>query len=209
MDTDVDKQGNSKSFYVAPREQTVVWQSDLSGTVTVIAGEPYRSPTGASGSIPSSSRPQAAGTVLSHDEFAAGQMGIRFATPPPLSSQEMAEYLVKTAGITDASDPIQVLDSINSLLSEWTLTPVQEASALEILAKMRGIEELGAVSDRLGRPGIAFRATSPTDRHYADIFVLGRQSGSILSIEKVYLGGIAELKLSVPAVVLYTAWKME
>jgi hypothetical protein len=134
-------------------------------------------------------------------------MGIRFVESPPFSSQEMAAYLANAAGIADMTDPVQVLDSITSLLSEWTLTPMQEAAILKTLSGTNGLEQLGTVSDRLGRPGIAFRAASPTDTHYVDVLVLSRQTGSILSIEKVYLGGVAELKLSAPAVVAYTAWK--
>jgi hypothetical protein len=205
LQTEVDAQGTSASV-ITPQEQELVWDEDLSGTITLTAGQSYLPTDGSPTATPGTSAP-APGTVLSDDVFPAGQMPVLFQTTPPSSAAEMKQYLATTIGIEISSDAVAYLRAIRILMSEWTLSPGQHAAILSTLVDLDGLEMAGGVTDRLGRPGIAFRATSPTSPQFENLFIISRETGSILALETIYLGGLPELVLPTPSVIDYTAWK--
>lgn len=205
LQTEIDTQGRSASI-ITPQEQELVWNEDLSGTITLTAGRSYLSTEGLP-SAPSDTSAPAAGTVLSREVFPAGQMPVLFQSPPPSSPAEMKQYLATTTGIEVDSDAVAYLRAVRILMSEWTLSPTQQAAILSTLVDLDGIELAGGVTDRLGRAGIAFRVSSPDSPQFENLFIISRDTGSILALETIYLGGLPELALPTPSVIDYTAWK--
>ena len=204
LDTELDADGNGKSF-VAPQEITTAWNEDLSGEVTIVAGRPYN-PSG--DLVERGSAIAAEGAVLSQQSYAPGEMGIMFPEPPPTDNVQMREYLTSAMGSPVDNDPVLALDAATLLLNEWTLGNQQQAALLEVLSETPGFEPMGHVTDRVGRPGLAFSAASTSNANFSAVLVIGTAAGSILSIEKIYEGGIAEYShLKPPAVTSYVAWK--
>lgn len=205
LQTQVDDQHTSRSV-ITPQIQEVVWNDDLSGTVTLTAGEPYspRDPAGA----PPGELPSAPGTVLSHDEFSAGQMPVLFSEPPPTTTEQLRPYLATAAALSpDTADAVDYLGAVRALLSEWTLGPAGHAALLRILADTGGLAVAGDVTDRLGRPGTALRAISPDSPHFEYLIVISRGTGKIIALEIVYIGGLPDFAVPAPSVIDYTAWR--
>ena len=205
LQTEIDTQGRSTSV-ITPQEQELVWNEDLSGRIILTAGRSYR-PTDGLPSAASSAAAPAPGTVLSSEVFPAGQMPVLFQSLPPSSSVEMKQYLATTIGIDSDSDGVAYLRAVRILMSEWTLSPIQQAAILSTLVDLDGLEIAGEVTDRLGRAGIAFRVASPESPQFENLLIISRDTGTILALETIYLGGLPELALPTPSVIDYTAWK--
>jgi len=202
VNTDFDADGSTFS-YVSPQEVTTTWRADLSGEITVVTGTPYLP----EGSIAPDTEPTAAGALVREESFGAGEMGIVFAAEPPTDAASMSAYLTEYGGVMDPKDPAQVLEAVGQLLSEWTLSGAEHSALLESLAEVPGFESIGSVTDRLGRAGLGFSAQSPADPRFQSILVLDATTGEILSMEKVYLGGVPEFSFDPPTVTSYIAWK--
>ncbi len=205
LQTEVDSEGDSASV-IAPQEQELAWNDDLSGTITLTAGRAYL-PTEGLPSAPNDASVPVAGTVLSSETFPAGHMPVLFQAAPPSTAAEMKQYLAATTGVALDADAISYLHAVRILMSEWTLSPSDQASVLSALADLDGIEIAGEVTDRLGRAGVALRVTSPESPHFENLLILSSETGSILALETIYLGGLPNLTLPTPSVVDYTAWK--
>jgi hypothetical protein len=201
LDTQVDEEGRGTSF-IAPQMVTTAWNEDLSGEVSIVAGQAYEPGrlTVASDALPE-------GSIISSEKYAAGEFGVMFPATPPDDAAGMGDYLNAAMG-APISDAITALDAVTLLLNEWTLDGAQEAALLEFLADIPGFEPLGHVTDRLDRPGIAFDAANSANKNFTAVLVVSSENGSILSVEKIYVGGIAEYAhLTPPAVTSYIAWK--
>ena len=201
LDTDFDKHEVPTS-YVSPQEQTTIWNSDLSGSLTIRAGRS----THYSDDVPASTTPPAQGTVLQADVFEAGDMGISNPAVPPTTSVEMLSYLQAATGKGADATSSDLLDSVTSLLSEWTLPSRSESAVLEALKSFGELKLAGSVTDRLGRNGYAFSAVD-SGQHFERLIVISTSTGRILSTEKIYIGGLKDLSIPSPSVVSYTAWK--
>lgn len=194
LQTDVDDQTGR----ISPQRHDVVWDVDLSGTVTVTAGETY--PTDGAEDV---SDP---GSVIQYDEYSAGEMPILFTAEPPSTVDEMSEYLALALG-APATDAASYLSAARVLLSEWTLSGEQHAALLDGLARLPRVQVAGDVVDRLGRPGVALRVTSSASQHFEYLAILSADTGKLIAIETIYLGGLDELRVSSPSVTDYIAWK--
>lgn len=183
---------------VSPQRQVIQWRPDLSGRITTTAGIAFIPQDGRSYPPPDGAAP-APGTVLGDDEFAAGEMPLLFSSEPPSTAAGMRRYL-KDSGLN-------YIDAVRGLLSEWRLGADQHAAVLQILSSLDDIEVVGEVTDRLGRPAIALRVSSMTSRNFEHLVLVSSESGRIIALERVYLGGLAELDLPTPSVVEYIAWR--
>ncbi|MGV8885519.1 MAG: hypothetical protein ACOH1T_08020 [Microbacteriaceae bacterium] len=200
-----DFEGSDASFsYVSPQTISLDWTAELSGHLLVVAGRPYR-PESARGEASGSAA--APGTVLQDETFAPGELGITFASPPPSDVETMRAYLRDSYGYADESDPSVVFDAVTGLLNEWTLSSREHAALLGVLSTLQDVESLGKVDDRLGRPGLAFSARSATSKSWESVLVISRELGTVIAVEKVYLGGVEGLNLTPPAVTSYVAWR--
>lgn len=204
LQTDVAADPTATVSYVSPQDITTTWNPDLSGRMLTVAGNPIATGDTSAGLPQDLPTP---GTVIQDDSFAQGEMGILYTRTPPTNADAMRAYLAEGAGITDETDPVQMVDAAQLLLAEWTLGRAAQRALLDVLSTLTA-QPMGAVTDRLGRGGVGFVMASSTDKRYEDILILAPQTGAVLGIEKVYLGGVPDYAaLTTPAVISYLAWK--
>ena len=202
VNTDVGADGAPIS-YVSPQDVTMAWNPDLSGRFLAVAAQP----------LIDADRAQAAdvptpGTVLDDSTFKAGEAGIAFQAPPPNTERSMLKYLVSGAGVTDDRDAVQVLDAATQLLNEWRLGSRAESALLKVLGDLDGITPLGSLTDRLHRNGVGFLTRSDSDQRFEAMFSIDIDTGALLTVERIYLGGVPEYaSVKAPSVVSYVAWK--
>lgn len=203
LQTDVD--GTSSVSAISPQRHELAWQEDLSGELTVTAGESYTVTDGSTSPVTDDTAPPAGSTLL-EEQYGAGEMPVLFTTPPPTDIDEMRSYLALATG-APANDSVGYILGARVLLNEWTLGPQHQAALLTILRESGDLEVLGDVTDRLGRPAIALRAASPDQPNFELLALLSRDSGALIGLEAVYLGGLPELGVDPPCVTEYIAWK--
>jgi hypothetical protein len=150
---------------------------------------------------------------LAEAEWPSGNVVTRLERPvatfpvePPHDLDALRDYLVTRGQVDDPDDPVQLLDAVEELLCSWSLSAEQHSAILALFSGMPGVSVVGVASDRLGRLGRAFAATSPTPGSFEARLVASDDGSSILSIETVYTGGIAELDVPAPAVMRSTSW---
>jgi hypothetical protein len=86
------------------------------------------------------------------------------------------------------SGPGWVFNGLHELLVESGISPSQQATVLEALSLLEGVEVSGAVEDQLGRPGVALGVESDyagLDTRYE--LIVDRRSGKILQFQEVLL----------------------
>ena len=205
LNVDVDFRDAPSSF-ISPEDVVMSWNADLSGMWIRKVGKSIATDTPPG---PNEALPPHVGTVLRSDQFAAGEMGILNPTTPPTTREGALRYLQIVAGDHNV-DPVDLVDAVQSVLNEWTLTSQQEAAMLSALKGLDGFTTWGGVTDRLGREGIAILARSKSNTHFESLLIISPSTGRVLSIETIYLGGINDLrKLPIPSVVNYTAWRTQ
>lgn len=203
---ELEEQGGVLSSpVVAPQRLLVQWRDDLSGRVTVTAGKAYVPDHGHSAPPPEDTAP-APGTILSDDTFPPGEMPVQYRGTPPSSASEMRVFL-QIGGAPPAGGGSGYLQAVQALLSEWTLSAPQQAAVLQVLASLNGVSVSGDTTDRLGRAAIALRFSGQEHPEFEYLILLGAESGRIIALERLYVGGLDELDLPVPSVMSYTAWR--
>ncbi|MDM4764402.1 CU044_5270 family protein [Galbitalea sp. SE-J8] len=191
--------------FIQPQDVRTEWRDDLSGSIVVVAGEAYPA-RGAHGFHDSA--PEPPGTVLSEESFLPGQYPLLFRSEPPTTAAEMRSYLLQASDVTgDEVSAADLYRAIQGLLTQRLPTPAQESSILEVLAEQPDITVAGDVTDRDGRPGIAFRASSTNGQVELEYLLVVSPDGQILSLETIYQGGDSAFALPVPAVLEYTIWR--
>ena len=196
---------NTAPAFITPEESVLTWDERLSGTLTVSAGRSY-SPTDPKFLKEAPGIPTP-GTILRKETFGPGEAPVLFQVSPMDDPTAMKAYLAKYSGIPDDADASAYLEAVRLLLSEWSLTPRQHASILRILQALGGMHLGGETTDRLGRPAIAIRVAPLQPDGYENLLLLSRDSGEMIALETIYVGGVLELALPVPTVASYVAWK--
>lgn len=89
----------------------------------------------------------------------------------------------------------------------WTtriVSPALQAAFLDVLAEQPGIDVLGAVTDRVGREGVAV-STNTGDRQL--VLVFDEHTGALLDHEQIALTPAAtDVPIALPSTVNYTVW---
>ncbi|MFC4603497.1 hypothetical protein [Rhodococcus kronopolitis] len=125
---------------------------------------------------------------------------IRLDVGSPPSSQLRNRLLDMGAGRTTPQWFAAFTDTWNSQI----VSPGLQSSLLRILADQNGIEVLGAVEDRVGRPGVAVSATTSDERL---VLVLDEATGALLDYEQIALtAAAASVPIPLPSTVSYTVW---
>ncbi|WP_328952622.1 hypothetical protein [Kitasatospora purpeofusca] len=123
----------------------------------------------------------------------------------PQDGQTLKDWLRRrTPGI---DGPLGVSQAVHDLLVERALNAGQRAAVLELIASLPGIEATGTVTDRAGRPGTAYSATSresglPT--RYT--FIIDPATGSVLAQEATLTETAGMLNVPIPSVTSYTVY---
>lgn len=111
---------------------------------------------------------------------------------PPKTVRGFADYLAKDNPDSRGS-AYWTMDSVETLLRDWTPGPAQTAAIDGLLAEKSGLRTLGPVKDRAGRQGQAYgvdfkgtvRRTIILDEHTGRI--LGTELSSIKTDPKMQL----------------------
>jgi hypothetical protein len=199
LDTKVGADGMPNSLIV-PQRYAVTWSPDLSGEIETTFGQAYKA-DGRPAPEPSPSSSEAVSTTT----FAPDEMGILFQDLPPTSPDDMAEYLASHTG-RDVTDSVQLAFAVAELQNEWQLGTNERIAVLQLLSRSTSTP-LGHVTDRLGREGYGFEVVSTTDKVWKAVFVVSADTGAVIDIEQIYLGGLPDLDVMPPAVTSYTAWE--
>jgi hypothetical protein len=198
---DISLTPDDLATFVQPREVVRTRASDLSGEIAVYAGEVRWGSTGPG------SEPPPPGTELERQTFAAGETPLLFTAPPPSDAAALAEYLTAHLGTNERTSTGELFRAVVDLRNEWTLDGGQTAAVLDLIRTLPDVTVAGRVTDRLGRSGIAVSTESRGSGAFRDLLVFDSASGTLLSAEVVYLGGLADLQLAAPTILDYTAWK--
>jgi hypothetical protein len=142
----------------------------------------------------------------SDQSFGPGQLGLQWplgslsSEPQPLKEQLAIGHPVENG-------PAERLMAIKDAYLEMPLPPSTRAAVLRYLAATPGLRIDGEVSDRLGRPGLAFSVDSdfsglPT-RYTA---ILDQASGRLLDFEEELTTRAGKLNVPVPSIIGYTVF---
>jgi hypothetical protein len=194
---------DTTEMFVQPEEVTSIRDADGAGTLTIRAGEPRWGPP------PPGQTVKTPGEVTRRSVYRAGEFPQLFPDAPPAapSADELNAYLhahLEFPTPTTAGDYFGV---IRDLRSEWRLSGPQNAAVIELLGSLPDVEVAGMVHDRLGREGIALVTATRYDGGFRDVLVLDPSTGALLTSEVEYLGGVDEVTLPYPTVLIYVAWK--
>lgn len=190
--------------FVQPQVVTSCWEPDLSGSFTIVAGDPY-APAGAEAVDTTRAKPP--GTVIVNDSYGPGEFPLVFRDEPPSDGAAMRTYLLEAVGMSGSTDAIDLLRAVQAFLSQRVPTAQQEAAILDALRDSDGLNVYGRVTDRLGREGIAFSAEGPGPVRLEHLLIVEPSSGEIIAAETIYHGGDPTIALPIPAVLEYLVWK--
>ena len=184
--------------YIVPEEHEIDYLPDGSVSITVRAGVPY-DPDGDPVADPS----PAPGTALWSLVQEPADVVLIF-EPAPTEVSQFDEFF-QTSGVVPSRTSGEYFSAIRLLLSEQALSREQEVALIGFLATLPDITVDGAVTDRLGREGVAFSTESRTPGEYRDTLVLSASAG-ILSYEVTYIGS-SRTDIQAPAIIEYIAWE--
>ncbi len=147
--------------------------------------------------------PVTIGEVVSDQTFAAGGYPRLFPGPVPHDPVAMRAYLAVGHPI-DAYGPGEMIVAVTDLAQERHLTGRDTATTLRTLAREPGIAELGTVSDRGGRSGLAFAADGDfTGLPTRFVLVIDPVTGRILASETWLTTSTGALGLTAPVATDY------
>lgn len=183
---------------VEPHRYEVMMAPDDGMDIRITAAEPFPGQE-QEGLVPP-------GTLISEEHVPAdATFAAQLPEPFPTNGAEVEEWLALFTGVPRLSAG-QTFTELQALLMYYPMTREQEAAILEHLAGLESIETMGTVTDRLGRPGIAFIARDKNPGEYEDILIVAPESGTILATETIYIGN-SRTDLTAPTVINYSAWK--
>lgn len=198
--SNVEVEADRTSYFVQPVEIIQSRNADWSGSITTLAGD-------VRWGTPSENNPsQKPGTAIDEMTFAAGEFPMIYSEPPPSDPVALRDYFL-AAGWDPNSTAGDWFNAIQQLATDWQLDGPQTAAVIEFLGELPDVRVAGAVTDRLGRAGIAIDTEGRLDGAFRDTLVFDSTSGKLLSAEAMYLGGIPDLKIPYPTVFSYVAWK--
>lgn len=195
--TEIDETGKISTSHTSPTITTTTFHADDSQTRHTVAGTPFpgQDPTGL----------QPPGTLLENSEVPPDQpTSAWLPSPLPTKGAALPEWIQATFG-SDPTDTEHSTANLLSIIPTTPITPAQEASVLEYLATQPDVTLLGEVTDRLGRPGLQFRAGTTTDDNYEQLLVVSTDTGQVIAAETVYTGQ-DRTDITAPAVTSYEAW---
>ncbi len=128
--------------------------------------------------------------------------------PEPLPTESAALAARLEAGHPVANGPAERLVAIADLYREQPVRPKLRAALLRYLAQTPTLSVSGSVSDRLGRPGIAFSVTSdysglPT----RSTLIVDPRTGTLLGSEETLTTSAGQLNVPIPSVIQYDAFR--
>jgi len=190
----------SVDVFVQPQEVERVWSDDLSGHIVMRAGAVTM------GVQPEGDSPFEPGDIIDDGKFGPGEYPVLFPEEPPSTASELRAYIAGVLGLTDSSTAGDWFKAVQDLRTDWPLTPAQNVATLELISALPGVTA-AAVTDRVGRHGIALQTETRGGGKFRDLLIFDTVTGLLNSAEDVYLGGLDDINLPPMTVLNYTAWK--
>ncbi|MFT4157575.1 MAG: hypothetical protein QM630_06565 [Microbacterium sp.] len=197
LNTSIDEDGTIVSSVVEPQWSETTFSADGSVHYRLVAAEPF--PGQSDDSLPEP------GAVLVDETFLPGDWDSPIEQGPPTDVAAVGDYLAAFSG-DDALSAGQTLREVTSIVSNYLLTPEQEAALIGYLSTLDGLQVSGSTTDRLGRTGIVFSASDRAPGEAEDRLIISPRSGQILAAETLYTGS-TRTDITSPAVIDYTAWE--
>ncbi|MGW8483614.1 hypothetical protein ACWGJP_10770 [Microbacterium sp. NPDC055903] len=192
--------GEEQTMQIVPQWTTLSWQEDLSGSITVIAGDAY---------WPTETPPSGA-EVVEGDEvlfdlvFEPGDFNTPVAQPPGDTIDDVVAMLTAFGMPADPSARDVVVAAFTAM-DQWTLTDAQHAGILDYLVSRGGVEALGETTDRAGRAVDALRVTGETG--VSETVLISQETGRIIGMETIQTEGDGIIPAG--AVVSYRLWDLQ
>lgn len=195
---------SSEPVLITPEQVSLRWQEDLSAEQVVTAAKPYWADSARKAPLDGEITPP--GTVLSKTSFAAGEFGVPSVAIPGSDKAGMQALLV-SLGLDPATGGAgDLMESIDSAMSLWTLTNEQHARLLEMLLEAGDTTVVGTATDRAGRPVVGIRAEPRAFPGTARTLLISAETGRIVGIETTRT--TAEPPFSAGDVVAYKLWEI-
>jgi hypothetical protein len=189
---------------VVPREVDLRWNADASGRERVVVGHALTAD--ATTGLGRPTNIVAAGTVLMDNSFAVGGYTPTFAAPPPASVAALRKYLAVGHSATGGS--AELFAAVTDLRLEWQVNGPARAALLQLLGHAPGVMVLGAVHDRLGRPGLALATdSSRSGLPTRYVLVIDPKTGNVIDSEQWLTTTAGKLDVRIPSVIAYTAFR--
>ncbi|MCK7628194.1 CU044_5270 family protein [Streptomyces sp. RS10V-4] len=204
-----------------PEERITRWNADGSGSELVVATDPRHPGRPVIQDDGGRWRTVGDGKVLHRAAYPAGygtrHGGLAARTAPPTDPRALRTLLTSLYGAAgggadgagDGGDGVpQLLLALSSYRQEWTPGPRETAAIVRLLADTRGLRPAGAVTDRLGRRGLAFVHDGPdgaadTTRQ---MVVLDPRTGTLLGTEITFTRDVPDFRITAGQVLSYEAW---
>lgn len=197
LSTSLAEAGSIEYSEIEPQWSETTFAADGSVHFTLVAAEPFEGQEGKNLPLP--------GTVLAEETYTSEEWAFPAESGPPADSTEVADYLANFSGNPSLTAG-DALREIAGILSNYVLSRAQEAALLGYLQTLPGLALAGETTDRLGRAGIAFRATDREPGEFEDLLIISPESGRIIAAETIYVGP-DRAETASPAVISYTAWE--
>ncbi len=165
-------------LFISPEVSTLVWDENLSGRQTVVAGVSYWADDPELSSPPDAPRP---GQILRTEEWGPGEFSTPFPDTPGTTDDDFEE-LWRSSGLPRGNDAHGYLNFVRHLLKDWTLTNAQQARLLSWAHSMRGLHVLGTSVDRGGRPIVGLATRDETGVAEERMF-LSLDTGRVIGFE--------------------------
>lgn len=185
-----------------PEERVVRWRADDSHTELVVAtdplhpGRPVLSDEGEEPHLVED------GHVISRQTYPPGWSDAPPEARPPHDVARLRAYLTETVR-TDSLTAPELIDAVQELLDHWTLGARESAALVRLLADAGDLRPAGRVTDRLGRPGLAYVHDGKGSRR---MLILDPATGSVLGLEFMATTAEPEYGLKAGDVMEYSAW---
>ncbi|MFB7635997.1 CU044_5270 family protein [Streptomyces sp. NPDC056149] len=204
-----------------PEERITRWNADGSGSELVVATDPLHPGRpviheDAGGHW----RTVSDGKVLHRATYppgsGAGHDGLAARTRPPTDPKALRALLTSLYGAAGTDDKStaavpRLLMALSAFRQEWTPGPRESAAIVRVLADTGGLRPAGAVTDRLGRRGLAFvhdgmdGATDAADAT-RQMVIFDPRTGQLLGTEITFTENLPDFRITAGEVMSYEAW---
>ncbi|MFI9646436.1 CU044_5270 family protein [Streptomyces sp. NPDC052040] len=187
-----------------PEERVVRWKADGSHTELVVATDPRHPGRPVITDADGTPRTVEDGHVLSRQTYWPSWSDAPPQARPPHTAGALRAYL-EAIDTTDTMNTPRLVEAVSQLLDNWTPGSREGAALARVLADARGLRPVGAVTDRLGRPGQAYvyDDAASADR---GMLILDPANGAVLGLETTATRSDPAFGLKAGEVLSYSAW---
>jgi hypothetical protein len=144
-------------------------------------------------------------------ERVSGGKGADFVNRLGPDQATVRSELLRVSGCPDTTGAVAaecLLSEIGSLATEYVMPPSVLAAFWSVLSDEESLRSLGAVEDRMRRPGVGISMVSPTAPQFRHVLIVSAQTGRVLGTEEILIKSDEKLRVHAPAIYSFTAVKV-